>query len=68
MTSPREGTGNGRSGAAGPRATLPSMASDPSVPFGIGAALGALPLFPLPQAVLFPGAVLMPVKRPSSGR
>ena len=34
------------------------MTSDPSAQLDIGAALGALPLFPLPQAVLFPGAVL----------
>jgi Lon protease-like protein len=34
------------------------MASDPSAQPTIDAALGALPLFPLPQAVLFPGAVL----------
>lgn len=34
------------------------MTSDPSATLDLGAALGALPLFPLPQAVLFPGAVL----------
>ena len=34
------------------------MTSDPSRPLDLGAALSALPLFPLPQAVLFPGAVL----------
>jgi len=34
------------------------MSSDPSVPLDIEAALGSLPLFPLPQAVLFPGAVM----------
>lgn len=34
------------------------MTSDPSAQLEIDAALGALPLFPLPQAVLFPGAVL----------
>jgi len=34
------------------------MTSDPSVPLDIEAALGTLPLFPLPQAVLFPGAVM----------
>lgn len=34
------------------------MTSDPSALLAIDAALGALPLFPLPQAVLFPGAVL----------
>lgn len=34
------------------------MTSDPSARLAIDAALGALPLFPLPQAVLFPGAVL----------
>lgn len=34
------------------------MASDPSARPSIDAALEALPLFPLPQAVLFPGALL----------
>ena len=34
------------------------MTSDPGAQLDLGAALGALPLFPLPQAVLFPGAVL----------
>lgn len=34
------------------------MTSDPGGQLAIDAALGALPLFPLPQAVLFPGAVL----------
>jgi Lon protease-like protein len=34
------------------------MTSGPSKPDDISAALGELPLFPLPQAVLFPGAVL----------
>src|SRR5262245_37863781 len=34
------------------------MTSDPSALSDLRAALEALPLFPLPQAVLFPGAVL----------
>jgi ATP-dependent Lon protease len=34
------------------------MLQDPAEPSDLGAALGALPLFPLPQVALFPGAVL----------
>lgn len=34
------------------------MTLDPGIPHDISAALGELPLFPLPQAVLFPGAVM----------
>jgi ATP-dependent Lon protease len=34
------------------------MTSDPGAPADLGPALHALPLFPLPQVVLFPGAVL----------
>lgn len=34
------------------------MSQDPAEPSDLGAALSALPLFPLPQVVLFPGAVL----------
>lgn len=34
------------------------MPTDPRADLSIDAALGALPLFPLPQAVLFPGAIL----------
>ena len=34
------------------------MSQGPAEPSDLGAALGALPLFPLPQVALFPGAVL----------